>query len=59
MNIFQKAVRNIKAHMILREADKILRDYPELTYKQAFCKALEVYNMDNTPIYRRWSEGEE
>lgn len=58
MNIFQKVARNIKAHMILREADKILRDYPELSYKQAFCKALEVYDMDYTDLYKRWSEEE-
>lgn len=56
MNIAQRIKRDIKAKMVLREADKIQKDYPELSYRQAFCKALEVYNLDHTQIYKKWSE---
>ena len=59
MNLIQRIQRNIKAKAILRETDKILKDYPEIAYKQAFCKALEVYGMDYTDLYKRWSEGNE
>ena len=56
MNIVQKFARDIKAKRILWEADKIQRDYPELTYRECFAKALEVFDMTNTDIYKRWSE---
>ena len=57
MNFIQRLQRNIRAKLILREADKILKDYPELSYRQAFCKALEIYGLDYTPLYKKWSEG--
>lgn len=56
MNIVQKFARDIKAKRVLWEADKIQRDYPELTYRECFTKALEVFDMTHTEIYKRWSE---
>ena len=58
MNIVQRLARDIKAKRILWEADKIQKDYPQLTYRECFVKALEVFDMEYTQLYKRWSEEE-